>query len=120
MPYINREEKVPSRREWSAYLAWAAKRMDSYVRYGRQVVDIVPMEEKGVLSYYRIECEHVETKQRESFFSRNVSLAVGGWAKVPYVFQSMYKYPSDQGLSRVVHASTFLPQITKLAPLLHR
>ncbi|MCP5915927.1 lysine N(6)-hydroxylase/L-ornithine N(5)-oxygenase family protein, partial [Klebsiella pneumoniae] len=66
MPYINREEKVPSRREWSAYLAWAAKRMDSYVRYGRQVVDIVPMEEKGVLSYYRIECEHVETKQRES------------------------------------------------------
>jgi len=120
MPYINREEKVPSRREWSAYLAWAAKRMESYVRYGRQVVDIVPMEEKGVLSYYRIECEHVETKQRESFFSRNVSLAVGGWAKVPYVFQSMYKYPSDQGLSRVVHASTFLPQITKLAPLLHR
>lgn len=118
MQYINREEKVPSRREWSAYLAWAAKRMESYVRYGRQVVDIVPMEENGVFSHYRIECEHVVTKQRESFFSRNVSLAVGGWANVPFVFNSMYKYSSDEALSRVVHASTFLPQMTKLAPFL--
>ena len=121
MPYINREEKVPSRREWSAYLAWAAKRMDSFVRYGRQVVDIVPIEENGSFSYFQVECLENSTQKRESFFARNVSLGVGGWANIPDVFQPMYKHPlpASEAVCRVVHASSFLPQMMHLGPVLN-
>ena len=41
--YINRADGVPSRREWSAYLAWAARGMQQYVRYSHAVLDIEPV-----------------------------------------------------------------------------
>ncbi|WFD21742.1 taxifolin 8-monooxygenase [Malassezia equina] len=117
MQYINREEKVPSRREWSAYLAWAAQRMDAYVRYGCDVQDIVPETQKnGCVAYrvvYRRGGKHVE-----SLLAQNVSLAVGGAAHVPRVFGAMYD-PNADSMLPVVHASTFLPQMARLGAMLH-
>mgnify|MGYP001759189097 FL=1 len=116
MQYINREEKVPSRREWSAYLAWAARRMDAYVRYGCNVQDIIPeTQENGCVAYrvvYRRDT-HIE-----SLLAWNISLAVGGAANVPRVFSAMYE-PEADAMLPVVHASTFLPQMARLGATLH-
>lgn len=120
--YINREEKVPSRREWSAYLAWAAQRMQSYAHYGRTVTDIQPVERDGKVVYLRVLAKNSLTGESETLYARNVTTAVGGSANVPPVFQSMYQWPpSDpENVSRVVHASTFLPQMARLEKVLQR
>ncbi|KAL4400182.1 taxifolin 8-monooxygenase [Malassezia pachydermatis] len=117
MQYINREEKVPSRREWSAYLAWAAHRMQQYVQYGRRVVDVVPVEHGHTLDHYRVICEHVETGEKEEFLARNLSMAAGGSPQLPHTFQSLYTWPRELQ-SRVVHSASFLPHMAKLAPVL--
>lgn len=120
--YINREEKVPSRKEWSAYLAWAAQRMNFYTRYSRSVVDIEPVERNGVVDHLRISAKNTITGEVEIVLARNVTTAVGGSANVPDVFKSMYNWSSSdpETVSRVVHASTFLPQMARLEKELQR
>ena len=71
--YINREEKVPSRREWSAYLAWAAQRMQSYAHYGRTVTDIQPVERDGKVVYLRVLAKNSLTGESETLYARNVT-----------------------------------------------
>ncbi|WFD25447.1 taxifolin 8-monooxygenase [Malassezia nana] len=116
MQYINREEKVPSRREWSAYLAWAARRMDAYAHYGCDVQDIVPETQEDGCIAYRVVFQRNGIS--ESLLARNLSLAVGGAAQVPPVFRGWYE-PTADPMPPVVHASTFLPQMTRLGPALH-
>lgn len=122
MQYINREEKVPSRREWSAYLAWAAQRMDSYVKYSRTVSDIQPVERNGKVVYLKVLSKNTITGELETVYARNVTTAVGGSANVPDAFKPMYTWspsrPDD--VSRVVHASSFLPQMERLEKVLQR
>ena len=115
MQYINREEKVPSRREWSAYLAWAARHMAAYVRYAHEVTDIVPVQRDGQC-LYRLQC--ATPSGARDMYARNVSIAVGGAARVPPPFTPLYT-PRARG-SRVVHSSTFLPQMASLEPMLQR
>ena len=120
--YINREEKVPSRREWSAYLAWAAQRMDSYVQYNRVVTDIEPVERHGKVAFLKVLAKNLATGEQETVLARNVTTAVGGSANVPAVFREMYQWPpkNPDEISRVVHASTFLPQMERLDKVLQR
>ncbi|KAI3625952.1 hypothetical protein CBS9595_001313 [Malassezia furfur] len=120
--YINREEKVPSRREWSAYLAWAAQRMDSYVQYSRVVTDIEPVERHGKVAFLKVLAKNLATGAQETVLARNVTTAVGGSANVPAVFREMYQWPpkSADEVSRVVHAWTFLPQMERLDKVLQR
>ena len=115
MQYIIREEKVPSRREWSAYLAWAARHMAAYVRYAHEVTDIVPVQRDGQC-LYRLQC--ATPSGARDMYARNVSIAVGGAARVPPPFTPLYT-PRARG-SRVVHSSTFLPQMASLEPMLQR
>lgn len=120
--YINREEKVPSRKEWSAYMAWAAQRLDRYAQYGRTVTDLQPVERDGKVAYIRVLATNNETGASESVCARNVALAVGGAPVVPARFQHVYTWPQrDAGaVSRVVHSSSFLPQMAQLERILHQ
>lgn len=117
MQYINREEKVPSRREWSAYLAWAARQMQEYVRFGMRVVDVVPVVHDGRFSHYKIVCENTSTGATEELAARNISLAVGGTPQIPDVMRPLYTWPTVR-TGRVVHSASFLPQMAHLAPVL--
>lgn len=121
--YINREDTIPSRREWSAYLAWAARRMHQYVRYGTNVLDIRPVHgTDGKVSFLRISYQDDSTGEVSQIDARNVAIAVGGNANVPRAFESLYAWPprDAQRAAPVVHSSTFLPQMEQLGPLLHR
>ncbi|WFD05055.1 taxifolin 8-monooxygenase [Malassezia vespertilionis] len=119
--YINREEKVPSRREWSAYLAWAARRMDQYAHYSQSVQDIQPVEQDGKVAYLRVISKNLLTNEIETLYARNVSTAVGGFANVPAVISSLYDFHyGSSNASRVVHSSTFLPQMSYLDSILQR
>ncbi|WFC98198.1 taxifolin 8-monooxygenase [Malassezia yamatoensis] len=120
--YINREQTVPSRREWSAYLAWAAQRMDCYVRYSRKVVEIKPKEQHGKVAYLEVLAKNHVTGETETIRTRNITTAVGGLPNVPSHFRGMYEWPlsSPDAIPRVIHASAFLPQMERLDECLQR
>ncbi len=97
--YINKEQSVPSRREWTSYLAWAARRMNDDVSYGQDVLSIEPFtlasaapdakqntvavrpasgEETDSLCLYRVRVRDEATGRTVDKYTRNLSVAVGG------------------------------------------
>lgn len=139
--YINKEQNVPSRREWTAYLAWAAKRMNDVVSYGQDVVSIEPLtfvnsvdakdgcvvarsaksQEHDPLCLYRI----ITRKNGElsTLYARTISLAVGGVPKLPKTLDQLYQQQvgnvATPTPARIVHSGTFLPSLESLEPVLH-
>ncbi|WFD29451.1 taxifolin 8-monooxygenase [Malassezia sp. CBS 17886] len=116
--YINREEKVPSRREWSAYLAWAAQHMHAYVRYGRRVRDIVPERSRSGVTCFCVISEDVASGATSEVRARNVCIATGGAQQIPRVFQPLWEPCTGMDVSPLVHTSAFLPQMARLGPML--
>ncbi|SNX84745.1 probable l-ornithine N5-oxygenase [Melanopsichium pennsylvanicum] len=140
--YINKEQGVPSRREWTSYLAWAARRMNDAVSYGQDVVSIEPLtvisaatdgkedtltvrsasdEEADALCLYRVCTRDLATGQIVTRYARNLSVAVGGVPKLPPAFQSAYAQQNHNTTSvpRIVHSGTFIPSLEGLEPKLH-
>lgn len=139
--YINKEQKVPSRREWTAYLAWAAKRMENVVSYGQDVVSIEPLtlissvgdkqislqarsaksSELDALCLYRIVTR--KNGQLSTLYTRTISLAVGGVPKLPKALEPLYHQQAGgedtAPTTRIVHSGTYLPSLQTLEPLLH-
>ncbi|WFD33582.1 taxifolin 8-monooxygenase [Malassezia cuniculi] len=110
--YINRSESVPSRREWSAYLAWAARSMEQYARYGTTVLDIEPVKgSDGKVAYNRVIARDA-SGNTHSYLARNVCVAVGGQANIPESLTSVIDAP------RVIHSAQFLTQMKTLEPIL--
>ncbi|KAJ1020729.1 hypothetical protein NDA16_004121 [Ustilago loliicola] len=141
--YINKEQSVPSRREWTSYLAWAARRMIDAVSYGQDVVSIEPFtlasaspdakqdtvsvrpasnEEADVLCLYRVRTRDEATGQIVTRYARNLSVAVGGVPKLPAVFESAYaqQFNAANSVPRIVHSGTFVPSLETLEPKLHQ
>lgn len=136
--FINREANIPSRREWSAYLTWAAKRMSDYVTYSQDVVSVetVQNEEKrennnnsegGMARLLRVTTRDVETGRIYVRLARNITVGVGGMPHVPESFRGLYQSGFDaaapgnkKGSAHVVHSSSYLPSLAKLEPLLRR
>lgn len=141
--YINKEQSVPSRREWTSYLAWAARRMIDAVSYGQDVVSIEPFtlasaspdakqdtvsvrpasnEEADALCLYRVRTRDEATGQIVTRFTRNLSVAVGGVPKLPPVFEAAYaqQFTAANSVPRIVHSGTFVPSLEHLEPKLHQ
>lgn len=134
--YINREESIPTRREWSAYLAWAAKRMADVVSYGQQVINIEAVDASGnplpngvspttehPIVLVKITSRCSESEKLQIRFAKNLTIGVGGQPRVPEVLLPLY--PSDpwktsiENPERVIHSGTFLPSLAALSPTLH-
>lgn len=112
--YINRADGVPSRREWSAYLAWAARGMQQYVRYSHAVLAIEPVTgADGKVAFSRVVARDAQGATRV-FGARNVCVAVGGQPKVPAPLENV------AGSARVVHSCRFLTQMATLEPELRK
>ncbi|TKY86410.1 hypothetical protein EX895_004559 [Sporisorium graminicola] len=142
--YINKEQGVPSRREWTSYLAWAARRMNEAVSYGQDVISIEPLtlasaapdakqetltvrpasgEEADTLCLYRVRCRDEATGQVVTRYTRNLSVAVGGVPKLPPAFETAYaeqQHSASGSIPRIVHSGFFVPALATLEPALHK
>lgn len=142
--YINREANIPSRREWSAYLAWAAKRMSHAVHYGEEVVTVEPVSgaelattsshkvveevensDRGSIRMLRVTSRKIATGELTIRLARNITVAVGGVPRVPNqllnIYQQYHHYllPSQRKeYSRIVHSGSYLPSLAQLEPKL--
>ncbi|KAN0064565.1 PAK-related GC kinase Sid1 [Thecaphora frezii] len=142
--YINKEQGVPSRREWTAYLAWAARRMEEAVSYGQEIVAVEPLtlvgqpdsaaeklpiritneKEGDAISLFRIKQRSVGSDEITVRYARNVSVAVGGVPRIPEVFQQAYAAQAQSSqagrVARIVHSGTYVPSMVPLEPVLHQ
>jgi len=131
--FINKENQVPSRREWSAYLAWAASRMEAYASYDQEVIsiepvhvapdsdEIVPVSESSAdaARFFKIKSRTGKSGQVTERLARNVTIAVGGQASIPIQLAPLYpSNPWTAENAQVIHSSTFLPSLAKIDALL--
>lgn len=113
--YINRSDSVPSRREWSAYLAWCARRMktespDDTIRFGHRVQLVKPIDTPNG----RIFGIDVLTSQgHEQILARNVSVAVGGVPSIPSQWIDAYTREQAAAAPRIIHSGRYLPGLRK-------
>ncbi|KAK0553201.1 hypothetical protein OC861_001204 [Tilletia horrida] len=127
--FINKENQVPSRREWSAYLTWAARRMDDYVTYDQAVVSIEPVFKDGAeagdsyesVRYLKVTSRFGKTGQVVERLARNITIGVGGTANIPESVSTIYPADPWSQPSQIIHSSTFLPSLSNIdANLRHR
>ncbi|CAD6891815.1 unnamed protein product [Tilletia laevis] len=124
--FINKENQVPSRREWSAYLAWAAQRMDEYASYDQEVISIEPVhpstETESTVNdatFHSVRILKVTSRAGKTGevvhrLTRNITIAVGGVASIPAQVAPFYPANPWTENSLVVHSSTFLPSLSKI------
>jgi lysine/ornithine N-monooxygenase len=134
--FINMEANIPSRREWSAYLTWAARRMDDVVSYGEDVLAIEPLGAADVAQLRKsgaavpaaqagegVRILRVTTQRRGESgttvrLARNVTVGVGGIAQIPPALLPVYPASPWTEAARVIHSSTFLPSLAAIEPQL--
>jgi len=102
--YINLKTLYPYRVEFHDYLAWAAERMSSWVSYGREVIDVVPVGDPDAVT-----CLEVVSSGPggvvERHRARTVVLAPGIAPTLP---------DGVTGSARVWHSSELLPRTAEL------
>ncbi|MCO5565959.1 hypothetical protein L7F22_019634 [Adiantum nelumboides] len=112
--FINREASIPSRRDWSAYLHWAAKRMEDSVTYGQEVVNVEPAEiltsQPPRIQKWRITLRTIATGETTTMYARNITVAVGGVPAVPDALQDAFL----ANPSHLIHSSAYLPSLAKI------
>ena len=119
--YINKENSIPSRREWSAYLTWCAERMEremqDIVRYSSEVVSIEvessAASQQSPPKMYKVTYRNTLDGSTTSLFARNITLAIGGAPSIPGIFSSVYS-SQNVDMPRLVHSSHYLPSLAKL------
>ncbi|MDP3704522.1 MAG: SidA/IucD/PvdA family monooxygenase [Legionellaceae bacterium] len=102
--YINLKTFYPTRIEFHQYFSWVADKLSHYVRYNKQVVDIVPYgrEPFTILNIITLD---LSTGLIESTLARNVVVATGGDIKLPDFIDK------KSNSSRVWHSSRYLEKI---------
>ncbi len=82
--YINLSTFYPTRREYHDYFAWAARKLSSYVEYGRSIESIVAVR-GGDGEVDELEVSYVEGagRRRGTALASNLCLSVGGVAALP-------------------------------------
>jgi L-ornithine N5-oxygenase len=102
---MNHKTLFPLRIEFHDYLEWAARRMSHLVEYGREVVDVEPVEEDGVVAAFDVTLRDpggAEVARR----ARNVVIAAGLELRMP---------PGIQRSARVWHNRDFMRRVKALS-----
>jgi len=103
--FMNHKTLFPLRIEFHDYLEWAARRMSHLVQYSREVVDVEPVWEDGVVSTFDVtirEHRRDEVVRR----ARNVVIAAGLELRMP---------PGIERSARVWHNRDFMRRVDALA-----
>jgi L-ornithine N5-oxygenase len=80
--FINHKTLYPLRLEFNDYFAWAARRVTHLVTYSREVIEIRPVIEHGVISAFDVTVAR-PTKQVDVHRARNVVIATGLVPRLP-------------------------------------
>ncbi len=103
--FINYKTLFPLRIEFNDYFAWAADRLPHLVSYGREVSEVRPVVEDGVIAAFDVTVGR-PTKQVDVYRARNVVVATGLVPRLP------------EGISRsdrIWHNSELLHRVGDLA-----
>ncbi|MCV4283220.1 SidA/IucD/PvdA family monooxygenase [Pseudomonas capsici] len=96
-----------SRHEWSDYVAWVARQVDSHTRFNAPVTEILPVIRDGRL------CEVQVKTPDASFNTRNIVLSSGSAPRVPVEFQALLGptlFHTSQFLTRLKAFGEQLPK----------
>lgn len=97
-----------SRREWSAYVEWAAREIGRPVEYHREVIEVLPVPEPdGRVRSVEVVSVDPRDDSHHRHRARNVAISTGHQPHVPEVFR-----PSLG--ERVFHAQELLPRLALL------
>lgn len=119
--YINREASVPSRMEWSAYLSWAARRMEEVVEYSQEVVRVeAEQSEDERIQLFKVTTRNVPNGHLTTRRAKNVIVGVGGIPRLPTAFQQQNGSQGGDFAKQIVHSSTYLPSLAALEPMLRK
>lgn len=100
--FMNHKTLFPLRIEFHDYLDWAARRMSHLVSYGREVVDVQPVLEDGIVCAFDVTIGTTEPIVRRS---RNVVIAAGLELRMPVGIERS---------ARVWHNRDFLRRIEEV------
>lgn len=103
--FINHKTLFPLRIEFNDYFAWAAERLAHYVTYSREVSEVRPVIEDGVIAAFDVNVGR-PTKQVEVRRARNVVIGAGLVAHLPEGVT-----PSD----RIWHSSELVQRVEDLS-----
>jgi L-ornithine N5-oxygenase len=120
--YINRETNIPSRMEWSAYLAWAARRMEEAVEYSQEVIQVEAEQyvDDERIRLLKVTTRDVKSGQLTVRKARNITLGVGGVPRWPAPFQDHSASQKGDSVKQFIHSSTYLPSLAALEPILRQ
>ncbi|KAK4046044.1 hypothetical protein OIV83_006415 [Microbotryomycetes sp. JL201] len=117
--FISRETFTPTRREFSDYLAWAARKVEQdllsqggEIGYGEQVLAV-----EGVFNganadvrLLKVTSRFLATGEIRERFTRNIVMSTGGAPRIP----SQLKTADLARTGRIVHTSAFLEAVPRL------
>lgn len=117
--FISRETFTPSRREFTDYLEWAARKVQGELEgqegetaYGEEVLSVDGVLEEGGsdVQLLKVTSRDVKTGSLRHRLARNLVLSTGGSPRIPRCLST----PEIQATCRVVHTSAFLDRISSL------
>ncbi|HYL04597.1 MAG TPA: SidA/IucD/PvdA family monooxygenase [Thermoanaerobaculia bacterium] len=119
--FVNLRSWFPTRLEFNHYYRWVAAQLADHVRYGREVLEVLPVggQERaggdgrnggdGAVELLRIVARHLATGEVEEYLARHLVVATGA---IPYIPPGI-----DIGVTdKVFHSQGFLSQVRRHFP----
>ncbi|KAF9564588.1 hypothetical protein CPC08DRAFT_705130 [Agrocybe pediades] len=105
--FINRGSTIPTRKEYSDYLSWAAAEVQANgvdVLYGHEIIDIRKAHEDTVAVQYRNLATGEETVVR----AKNIIISPGGSPRIPAFLAPVIQHP------HIIHSSQYATSISQI------
>jgi L-ornithine N5-oxygenase len=108
--FVNLREFYPTRIEYNDYFRWAAKQLENRVRYGQEVLSVLPLpgDDGGTVDLLKVSARSTNGRTEE-YLARNLVLATGGQSSIPEGVEL-----SENG--RVFHSQEFLERMGRDYP----
>jgi L-ornithine N5-oxygenase len=81
--FLNLRDLFPTRIEFNDYLSWVAGELKERVRYGKEVLSVLPVERAGEVQLLKVLARDIATGDIDELLTRNIVLATGGVPQVP-------------------------------------
>ena len=82
--FINLRTFYPTRLEYNDYYRWVANHFRDDVRYGSKITKVSPdVKQDGSVSRLMVTVEKMDTGMKETYYTSNLSIALGGEPHIP-------------------------------------
>lgn len=108
--FVNLRQLFPTRLEFNDYYRWCASQVSDYVRFGTEVIEIVPIEsEPGWVETLKVRARCRVTGAVEEHLTRHLVVATGSEASLPCDAEI-------RAGGRVFHTANFLSRVEERFP----